>query len=264
MKRILKFLYHECVMSTRFPMQRRLVLRALTYVLYPEFRRKEFFLRRKLRRLLVMSFAITFFLMVIEIVSFEGRIGFVRHRLRGAEKRIDSLVIDAKTIVYRDVMDSLLRSADYLRYEIYKETGMIIPNKVSGPHLVSIVLESRSRSIPLKIMLRVIKRESGFDSTAVNPTSRAWGYMQTVNGTFNAFYQSMHLQGGKTTTNNIKVGAARLKYGFDYWSSRRSNENEKWELALACYAMGDSLPRALNRVPDGVKDYVNYVMYGNN
>lgn len=250
-------------MSTRYPRPRRVVLRVLSYILYPEFRSKELFIRKKLHRLLIMAFAITFLLMTIEILSFEGRIGFVRHNLRLSERRVEELTSNAKSVVYKDVMDSLLLSPNYLRYDVFRETGIMFPSKVSDRHVVAIVTEARSRSIPMKIMLRVIKHESGFDSSVVNSSSGAWGFMQTVNGTFNWYYQKMNLSGGKTTLNNIKVGASRLKDGFTYWSTRRTDENEKWELALACYAIGDSLPRALNRVPDGVKDYVNYVMYSN-
>ena len=49
-----------------------------------------------------------------------------------------------------------------------------------------------------------------------------------------------------------------------YWYKRRNDRQEAWEMALACYAMGDSIPRAIGRVPDSVKDYVNYVMKNEN
>lgn len=244
-------------MSDRFPVVRNI----LTYILYPELRLKEFFIRWHIARFLTVSFITLFFLLVAEILSYEIRIEKVRHKLSVSEEMVHLLNTNARVVVYKEVRDSFLWSGDYLRYIIFKKTGMTIPARVSDAHLAAMVAESESRGIPMKLMFRVIKHESSFDSSALNPTSGAWGYMQTVNGTFNWYYGNLGLTGGRTLANNIKVGAQRLKDGYDYWKVRKRKEEECWELALACYSVGDSLPRAIDGVPDCVKDYINYVMY---
>ena len=249
-------------MSRRFPLMRKFVMRILTYILHPEFRPRELFIRRQFKRMILGALVSMFLLMAIEITSFESRIGSVRHKLKLSMRTADSLRTDAKAMLYVQLMDSFLLSPEYLRYSIFKETGIQVPRRVSDEHLALLAKEVRDQKMPMKLVLRVIKHESGFDSTAVNPSSGAWGFMQTVNGTFDWYYGKMNLSGGRTTSNNIKVGVQRLKDGFDYWKGRQGRTDQQcWELSLACYAIGDSLPRAINAVPDGVKDYINYVMY---
>jgi soluble lytic murein transglycosylase-like protein len=120
--------------------------------------------------------------------------------------------------------------------------------------------------IPLSIFLKVIFFESTFDSAAVNKNSGAFGYMQLMPRTFKSIYNKLELVGGKTTVNNLICGGYLLKQNFDYWYKRNKTKKESWELALACYVMGDSLPKALGRMPRSkeVTTYVNNILKNEN
>jgi soluble lytic murein transglycosylase-like protein len=140
----------------------------------------------------------------------------------------------------------------------------MVPENVPDNHLTAIKNNAEKMGIPLSIYVRVINHESRFDSSATNSSSGAMGYMQLMPGTFRHFYDVLSLRGGNTALNNLMCGSRLLKQNYDYWYKRKNNQEEAWQMALACYAMGDSLPRALGRVPESVKGYVNYVMQNEN
>lgn len=241
----------------------KLQVRLIHYYLFPEFRTRDYgkYLKQGFRYFATGSLIYLFSAMIVDINYLHSEIDHRDTKLDVAYNKIEFLDSEARTYVYEEVRDSFMRTQDYLRFKIYEETGMLIPGKVSEEHLQTMWDNAKDNNIPLKIYLRVIQHESNFDSTAVNSSSGAFGFMQTMPITFNHLYKALKLEGGRTAVNNLKVGAELLRKNFAYWIGKKKDSTEAWEMSLACYAMGDSLPRALNRVPGGVQDYIDYVMY---
>lgn len=265
MRKHLERMYSRLMMKSSRTKLEDLQVRALHYYLFPEFRTRDYgkYLRQGFRYILTGSLIYFGMAMMVDINYLHSEIDRRDSKLDIAYNKIEFLNNDARTFVYEAVKDSFMRTEDFLRYKIYEETGLIIPPKVSEEHLQTMWDNAKNNDIPLSIYLRVIQHESNFDSTAVNKTSGAFGFMQTMPTTFNHLYGALKLQGGRTAVNNLKVGAELLRKNFAYWMGKRQDSTDAWEMALACYAMGDSLPRAINRVPSGVQDYIDYVMHYN-
>lgn len=252
--------YNRILMQTGSPnWADRQILALANYILFPEFRKRSYGKYLKWCMYGLLSYFI--FAMSIDVMYVRGKLDERNMELNAAYNKVDYLLDNAYGYVYNQVADSFHVSEDYLRYKMYKETGIIIPERVSEDHLKAIAKLSEDKKIPLNIFLRVIYHESRFDSSAVNKSSGAFGYCQTMPLTFNHFYSAMKLEGGKSAINNLTIGAEVLAKKFNYWTGRGRDEMGAWEMALAGYAMGDSLPRALNAVPNAVRPYVNYVLY---
>lgn len=238
----------------------RILVPVCEYVLYPEFRKKNIPIKKIIKWSAVS--AIIYFLGAILLNNYVlmETVKSKDSELTNAYEEISNLYDNSKSVVYNECMDSLLKSEDYIRYNIYASSGILVPSKVPDNHLLAIKENAEKMKIPLSIYVRVIHHESRFDSSAVNKTSGAMGYMQMMPRTFRHIYEVLSLKGGNTALNNLACGSKLLKQSYDYWYKRKNDQDEAWQMALACYAMGDSLPRALGRVPESVKDYVNYVM----
>lgn len=260
MKKLLEKMYMRSLMRPGKPgWLDRTIISVSHFVLYPEFRKRSYgrYLKWSLYGLL-LYFVLA---LALDVVYVRGKLTERNNELKTAYNKVDYLLDNAQDYVYGQVMDSFKISEDYLRFQMYKETGIVIPGKVSQQHLQAISTLAENKKVPLKIYLRVIYHESRFDSTAVNPSSGAFGYCQMMPTTFNSLYAALKLEGGKTAINNLTVGAELLARKFAYWRARKGSNREAWEMALACYAMGDSLPMQINRVPEAVRPYVNYVLY---
>lgn len=237
----------------------RLLLRFLERYLYPEF--GGLWIVRWARN---VFYAVGMFFMLsvlMQMVSAREQLVDRNKELNAADYRIHMLLADAKNCVYREMMDSLKMSKEYLRYKMYEETGIMVPDKVPEKHLQTIFKNAADKKVPMKIYLRVIFFESSFDSTAVNTKTGAFNYMQMMPGTFDYLYKELKLHGGRTTVNNLIVGAELLRREHKYWSKRRADDNLAWEMALACYLMGDSLPKAMDVVPKAAREYVDNILY---
>jgi soluble lytic murein transglycosylase-like protein len=125
---------------------------------------------------------------------------------------------------------------------------------------VTLVTKAEETGVPIKIALNIIRHESNFDSNAINPSSNASGYFQCLPSTFKWLYDKLGLDGGKTAKNNIIIGLNRLKFSHDYWANKNVDSVKAWQLSVAGFAIGDSLPMATREVPDSVRTYVNYVV----
>lgn len=230
------------------------------YILYPEFRTRTFPIKRFFK---VATFTAAIYFIgavILNNLVLLNAIDDKDKELTGTYKEISNLYSNAKEIVYDECMDSLLNTESYIRFIIYSKSGILVPSKVPDNHLLAIKDNAEKMHIPLSIYVRVIHHESRFDSSAVNTSSGAIGYMQMMPITFKHFYDVLSLKGGNTSLNNLVCGSLLLKQKYEYWYKRKKDQGEAWQMALACYAMGDSLPRALDRVPEAVKGYVNYVM----
>lgn len=235
----------------------------MEYFLFPEFRKKDLQLKR-IFKITAASAAVYFFLaIIVNNFVMMDTIDNKDDELKNTYSEISRLYRSAKSVVFDECMDSVKNSNTYTRFEIFKESGIVVPENVPENHLSAIKHNAIKMGIPLSIYVRVINHESSFDSAAVNP-SGAKGYMQLMPGTFNHLYDVLSLKGGHTSINNLLCGSSLLKQNYDYWYKRKNDQQEAWQMALACYAMGDSLPRALGRVPEAVQGYVNYVMKNEN
>lgn len=156
--------------------------------------------------------------------------------------------------------DSIINSDGYLRYEVYQKSGITVPDQVPLTHLKLIKKLSDDNKIPLSILVRIINHESRFDSSVVNQTSGALSYMQIVPVTFKHFCKVLKLDGKNTVYNNLICGTELLKQNYRFWYKKRRNRNKAWEMALACYAIGDSIPRKTGKIPESVQPYIKYVM----
>lgn len=243
--------------DTRF---NRIAISFCEYVLYPEFRKRTFPIKRFFKVTAFVAAAYFMGAVILNNFVLMNSINEKDDELKGTYKEISNLYSNAKEIVYDECMDSLLNTESYIRFIIYNKSGILVPSKVPDNHLLAIKNNAEKMNIPLSIYVRVIHHESRFDSSAVNETSGAKGYMQMMPRTFNHIYEVLSLRGGNTALNNLACGSKLLKQSYDYWYKRKKDQGEAWQMALACYAMGDSLPRALGRVPESVKGYVNYVM----
>ncbi len=155
----------------------------------------------------------------------------------------------------------LERSYADARALITRETGIRIPRQVPDYHVQLILRNSIEKGIPLPIYVRLIHLESRFDSSAVNRSSGTFGYMQLSPRTFESIATVLNLRGGRTVSNNLSVGAALLRRQFDYWTRHGVTDPLKaWEMALACYRLGDQSPRLASEVPEPARDFVDYVM----
>lgn len=260
MRKLMEKQYNRILMQTGTPnWADRQILALAGYYLFPEFRKRNY--GKYLKWCMYGFLAYFIFAMSLDVVYVRGKLDERNIQLTAAYNKVDYLLDNAYDYVYDQVEDSFLVSEDYLRYKMYKETGIVVPERVTEDHLKAIAELSADKKIPLNTFLRVIYHESRFDSSAVNSSSGAFGYCQTMPVTFNHFYSALKLEGGKTAINNLTIGAELLAKKFNYWSERGRDETGAWEMALACYAMGDSLPRAMNAVPNSVRPYVNYVLY---
>lgn len=235
----------------------------IEYYLFPEFRKKDLHIKKILR--LTAATAAVYFFMAIVVNNFVmmDTIDNKEYELKNTYSEISRLYKNAKSVVFDECMDSVKNSNSYIRFEIYKESGILVPINVPEEHLTAIKNNAVKMGIPLSIYVRVINQESKFDSSATNP-SGAKGYMQLMPGTFRHLYDVLSLKGGHTAVNNLLCGSSLLKQNYEYWYKRKNDQQEAWQMALACYAMGDSLPRALGHVPEVVQGYVNYVMKNEN
>ncbi len=243
--------------DTRF---NRIAISFCEYILYPEFRIRTFPIKKILKVTAFMAVIYFMGAVLLNNLVLLNTIGNKDKELKGTYEEISNLYSNAKETVYDECMDSLLNTESYIRFNIYSKSGILVPSKVPDNHLLAIKDNAEKMNIPLSIYVRVIHHESRFDSSAVNLSSGAMGYMQMMPGTFRHFYDVLSLKGGNTSLNNLMCGSLLLKQKYEYWYKRKKDQGEAWQMALACYAMGDSLPRALDRVPESVKGYVNYVM----
>jgi soluble lytic murein transglycosylase-like protein len=154
-----------------------------------------------------------------------------------------------------------LSAAHDLRTTLSLMAGVPVPASVPDSHLQAILENSAVTGVPVAMYLRIIHHESRFDPTARNPRSGAFGYMQTAPRTFDFVYDALGLQGGRTPSNNLTVGAELLRREFSYWMERSDGDStQAWRMALASYAVGGSQPRRLRRVPPAAREFVDFVM----
>lgn len=129
-----------------------------------------------------------------------------------------------------------------------------INRKADLSHVLYLIERAEYYGIPERIAVRLVYRESWFDSMAVSPVG-AFGYMQIMPGTWE--YLSCKLELKNSYSNNqIEAGLYYLKEQYDRFG--------RWDLALAGYNAGP-FRKCLHqgRIPriQETQDYVKYILY---
>ena len=238
----------------------KIAISLISYHLFPEFRRRNY----PVRKIFVWTLSVVLF-SIFGISLFKNYehahvLHMKNNEINSLYKRVNVLEHDAKRVVYEEMHDSLLNSASYIRCKIYERSGIVVPSHMPDDHIRLFAKNSRDKKVPVVIYARIIEHESKFHPDAVNDVSGAFGYMQTMPHTFNNVCKRLNLDGRKTPENNLLVGADMLGRGFERWYKKKNDPKYAWEMTLACYAMGDSLPSQLGRVPESVRPFVNYVL----
>jgi soluble lytic murein transglycosylase-like protein len=228
---------------------RNILVDTYSFFLYPEFRK--FKLKPLLNKIKIFFSFTGIVLFTIFLIS----VNETNIKLFVAYSTISKIRNNAIGMFYVQVLDSVKSSDEYIRYHIYSKTEVKVPKTITRDHLVLLINESIKNDIPLDIAIRLIKQESRFDSTLVSRVG-AFGYMQMMPNTFKEYYTKLKLKGGRTMTNNIKVGMTMLGELNSKWSNRIGRK--KWEMVLASYNAGPNLVDSLQRVPEykETKDYI--------
>lgn len=100
------------------------------------------------------------------------------------------------------------------------------------------VRECDKYKIPYNMFFSIVDKESGFLSIPNKDGSGAFGYMQLMPKTFKNYYKKLHLKGGHTPSNNIKVGAYYIYEINKRWSHKFKNKKTVWTWTLAEYEAG--------------------------
>lgn len=145
------------------------------------------------------------------------------------------------------------QNKDSLREIFYRESGIRVPKTVSDEHLRTIYDESKKRNLPLKVVVRLIQKESRFDVKQKN------NYMQLIPTTYNHYSKILKLK--KNPTNNIIIGIYYFKEIYDFWDKFYKSETKTLEMSLASYKNGLTKMKRVKRIADNTtKEYVNYIL----
>lgn len=127
-----------------------------------------------------------------------------------------------------------------------------INRKADLSHVLFLIDRAEHYGIPERIAVRLVYRESWFDSVVVSPAG-AFGYMQLMPKTWE--YLSCKLCLENTTINQIEAGLHYLNEQHDRFG--------RWDLALAAYNAGP-FRKCLyqGRIPriEETQEYVKYIM----
>lgn len=155
-------------------------------------------------------------------------------------------------------LQTIINKRDYIRYRIFTESNILIPDGVPTSHLQLIMEQSKEHDIPLSILCRLIQKESRFDHSLVSPKG-AEGYMQIMPLTFTEYGKQIGIT-NKSPENNIKVGCYILGNLFEYWNKRYSSD-KSWQLALASYNAGAGAVKDYNNQIPPFKETQQYVAF---
>lgn len=142
----------------------------------------------------------------------------------------DSLNLELKK------MEQISLKKDKMKFQLYCEkiSGIKIPDSFSHKELLLIYKEAKKYKLDVSIILRLIKAESSFRSTALSSVGAA-GYMQLMPRTYNTFFKKLNLK-KKDNYSNIKVGIYYIKYLKGLFKGY--SKKEKMRLAILSYNYG--------------------------
>ena len=159
---------------------------------------------------------------------------------------------------------TIISKRDYLRYKVFTEAGILIPDKVPTNHIQLMMEQAEKYNIPINILFRMIKQESQFDNSVVSYKG-AIGYMQIMPSTFTEYGNRINIKyrtrQDNTPENNIKVGSYILSELFAYWKQYHSTD-KAWELAIASYNAGLGCVQTYKAIPpyNETQKYVSFIL----
>jgi hypothetical protein len=139
----------------------------------------------------------------------------------------------------------------YKIHNIWKETGISIPNDFDSSYLDSIEYYSGIYKIPNKIVYRIIWHESRFIPTSYNK-SGATGLFQIKKC---YWYQFRDDETEWNEYNRINVALKGLRKIY--------NEVKRWDLVISTYGCGH-YDKKNNKPAKCIESYVNYVLNSKN
>lgn len=186
------------------------------------------------------------------------------------------VIYDSKENIHNKevTIDSLLqfkKSREWLEYKIYRETEMddfhLNMSRVDDDILFLMASQADKYKIPYSIYFRLIDVESGYKFISNNSGSGAFGYMQVMPSTFNAYAKRLNLKGGHTEKNNIFVGSYMLYKNYKDWKKRGFSKHKAWEYTLSEYNTGKGNLQIKKddkvvgwRIPNYTKKYISEIM----
>ena len=227
----------------------KMLIKLAEWFIYPEFRRVSITKLKKAIKFVIIGFII--YQLSLFLTDFkESREKVKLYYYLLTEQRDKAL-----EIYFAEAMDSVRNTPEYMRFQIYNETGIEVPKKLPARIMRVMIDECERNEVPLKIAIKVMRTESRFDSSAVSPVG-AFGYMQLMPATFSSLYKKHKLEGGRTTTNNVILGIRMLGDLYKKWKEKKPDK--AWELALASYNAGPGIVDSLGGVPP-YKETQNYI-----
>ncbi len=140
---------------------------------------------------------------------------------------------------------------------ILMEVEQYLPENFNTSHVVYIHEVARELRLPIDLVFRLVKQESGFNQYALSHKG-AYGYMQLMPRTYLYYYDKMDLCTEFIDIDNpyvnILIGLTMLRELYDIWG--------RWDLALASYNAGLGNVRRFNGVPPfrETEDYIKIIL----
>ncbi len=191
-------------------------------------------------------------------------ISYLQYKLDGSLVRIKALnddVYEKKSTI--DDLSSFFTTREYMKYKVYTESQILIPEYFPTEHLQLMLDEADKYQVPYRILFRVAWKENKFKNAPIS-SAGATGYMQLMPGTFSSYYKKMKLKGGHTPENNIKIGIYLLSSLHIKWSKKYKGK-KAWEMSPSEYNAGIvHVLNAKGNIPNikETKDYVSFVTKG--
>ena len=147
-------------------------------------------------------------------------------------------------------------------YKIIEEkAGVRIPDHVDLEHVYLMYSKACELDIPINILFRLVKKESGFNLDAIS-VKGAQGYFQVMPETYLYMLEKLNypLDTPHTPEVNIIVGVEYLAYLRRCWRDRDILDIELWNYILASYNAGYGRVIAYNGIPP-FQETINYIKF---
>ena len=165
-----------------------------------------------------------------------------------------------KKVKYKNMYSNIADDSTFIKYIVFRETGILIPNGFDLTHLRMMIREADNNEIPYNIMFRLVKKECQYICGLVSPKG-ARGYMQVMPETRKYYRKILKLGNMPMVEENIVIGTRLLRDLYILYSKKHNPENA-WRLALAAYNSGIGNVEKYNGIPpfNETKSYVAYIL----
>lgn len=152
----------------------------------------------------------------------------------------------------------MLEDGSYYRFVAFKESGILIPEKVEYDDLSMMHHLAIKYDIPHRYLYRLINKESRYNYNAISPVG-AKGYMQMMPATFSGMMKKY--RANNPSIIHLPHRQQNLILG-TYYLSVLYKKYKRWDLALAAYNAGPGNVDKYGGVPpfNETKNYVKYIL----